>query len=968
MTRSINLIPHSGIQFWTVPIDLDRVGRLRRSFWEEPSGTYPDGSAKVVLRPLVETGSGRLGEPVSGRFPPEAEIYQIGRKQVIETMRRQWVPLPYFKTTRAGAEERHERGPANWARGRLSEGSADQPAGWFSLSIAFDTTLEAIEDGRYNAPTPDDSQAQELFTFAHRPEDIGWFLNEAWIGDWLGQMLGEKRAAERAGRRSGGDEALPACEHYAIFQTFLAMLAETEAMPRVQMLHAGREAEVEVDLVLDLGNSRSCGILIEEYPGQGLNMSNSYELVLRDLSQPECKYAEPFPSKVEFARASFGRDRLSRLSGRLAAFQWPNPVRTGNEAERLAGSRTGNEGLTGLSSPKRYLWDRRPAAQGWRFNGKAMDASLTDPPVNGPFRTMLNEAKSLQEEDRPAATVSGPAVFSRSLLFTFMLTEIILQAMMQMNSPFNRIAQQDATRPRRLRSVMLTMPPGMPVAEQKIFRNRAETAIELACTMRGKGDLPRLRAELDEATATQIVWLHNEVTERLGGNVDALFELYGRSRPGGDEAPSIRLASIDIGGGTTDLMITTFVASEGGAFRPRQNFRESFKVAGDDVLEAVITRSVLPPIEAAMSCAHVPDARAALNRALAQDHAGQSAQDRQARRLFVSTVLEPAAIEVLRRYEEVAGRTQGELARFRLGDVVRGDPEQVARSMAYLTRQARAAGAADEFDPSQVEVKVETGLVEAAVSHTLGSVIADLGEVVWAYDCDALLLSGRPSRLRRVVDMVTAAMPLPPHAIVPMHRYRVGSQYPFKDGLDRIVDPKTTVAVGAALCVQAQGRLQNFHMRTQDLSMRSTARIIGEMDLSNQVRTKNVLLHNVDLDGPPSEDDVAFTIRHFEGKTQLGFRQLPIERWPATPLYILEFATAKNVARLALPLSVKLRRKDIRERDEERNDFANREQFKVDEITDSEEGVVHPSVVQLRLQTLRDVEGYWRDTGRLSAV
>lgn len=965
MGPEINLIPNSGIQFVTVPLDLAGIGRIRRHFWEEPAGTYEDGTERAILRPLLEGDDGRLREPVKGLLPREDETYQIGRKEVIETMRRQWVPLPFFRVTKVGSEERFAEGPANWVRGRLLEApsGATGADSFFRLVIVFDTaTLPAGRE--YNAPSIDDEQAQDVFAFADRPDETGWFMNKGWVGEWLKQILDEKRASERSGRRATSDANPHLCEHYAIYQTFLAMLGEAGTLPRVQLLQTTDGSFVDVDLVLDLGNARSCGILIEEHPGQGLNLTNSYPLKLRDLTQPELLYSEPFPSRVEFARANFGRERLSRQSGRAGAFSWASPVRTGIEAQRLAGARIGNEGLTGLSSPKRYLWDTRPSAQGWRFNSPPGEGLDVDPPANGPFRTMLSESKGLEGEDEAAASVAGAAVFSRSLLFTFMLTEIILQASMQMNAPQNRIEQHDATRPRRLRSVMLTMPPGMPVAEQKILRRRAGTAIELATVMRGldKKDQPQLRAELDEATAIQIVWLHNEVTERLGGNVEAMFELYGRARSGSEL--TIRVASLDIGGGTTDLMVTTYGATSGGAFVPHQEFRESFKIAGDDVLEAVILNVVLPPIESAMARAGVRDAKATLNRSLVQDLGGQSVQDRHARRLFVSTVLEPAALEALHHYEKTVSRPQGEIARFRLGDVIRGDSDQVLRSTSYLIRQSTLAGASS-IDLLGVEIAVNATTLEAVIAQTLRPVIDGLAEVIWHYDCDVLLLSGRPSRLQRVFDMIVAAMPLAPHKIVAMHQYRVGSQYPFRSALDLIEDPKTTVAVGAALCVRAEGRLQNFHLRVREFQMRSTARFIGELDLSSQLRDEKVRLHNVDLDGPPTEE-VDCVISDFEGKTQIGFRQLPIERWPATPLYMLEFGPAAPVASLKKPFRITLRRADVRERDEERNDFSSREHFRIHEVVDAE-GETR-KVVQLRLQTLPDAEGYWRDTGRLGTL
>ncbi|WP_265331769.1 virulence factor SrfB [Leclercia adecarboxylata] len=48
-----------------------------------------------------------------------------------------------------------------------------------------------------------------------------------------------------------------------------------------------------VDLVLDIGNSRSCGILIEEHRDDNKGLSQLYQLQLRDLSQPQNVYNEP---------------------------------------------------------------------------------------------------------------------------------------------------------------------------------------------------------------------------------------------------------------------------------------------------------------------------------------------------------------------------------------------------------------------------------------------------------------------------------------------------------------------------------------------------------------------------------------------------------------------------------------------------------------------------------------------------
>jgi hypothetical protein len=264
------------------------------------------------------------------------------------------------------------------------------------------------------------------------------------------------------------------------------------------------------------------------------------------------------------------------------------------------------------------------------------------------------------------------------------------------------------------------------------------------------------------------------------------------------------------------------------------------------------------------------------------------------------------------------------------------------------------------------EITATAGSVDAIVQAALGQVIADLCEVTYAYDCDWLLLSGRPSRLRAIFDMVLAKMPVPPHRIVGMHRYRAGSWYPFRDSAGRVDDPKTTAAVGAMLCAVAEGRLEGFLMRTSRLSMRSTAKYLGRMEISGQILKQNVLLNDPDKElpkTPGAQHDVKFTME-FRAPVFLGFRQLDLERWTASRLYILEYANPDNVPRLKLPLRLSIQRAEIDPESADAEEL--REDFSIDEILDAEGDPQHRGIVRLRLQTERSEAGYWRDTGALS--
>lgn len=972
----VSLVPQSGIQFLDIAFSAERLPRTTMSFWEEPLPPGADPNRGLVsLRVLQADENGELLDPVSGTSPPPEDVYQVGRNQALDPFVRRWVPLPYFRVSAiaAGGREVHEKGPTNWARARIVDLPApDRDGNTHILTLAFDTGLRPREEGKpYTAISPADSERAAEFALVPDRDSNGWFLNEPWMAQWLEEIFREFRQSQRPGRALRPEDFPHGCEHWARYIAFLALVGEARLLPRVKLVDVVSSARpyepISVDLVLDIGNSRTCGILIEDDRSARMNLNNSYVLRQRDLSAPERVYAEPFDSRVEFARASFGRDALSRRSGRANAFQWLSPVRVGPEAARLSAAARGNEGATGLSSPKRYLWDSRAISQVWRFNGTSSDGMTTEPPVSGAFMAFVTEEGEVLRASRRAAQPAMRARFSRSSLASFMLAELLMQALSQINAVETRYARSFPDVPRRLRRVILTMPPAMALAEQRIFRGRAEAAVKLAWDMLGWGSAgpnvppePRVISNLDEATATQLVFLFTEAAQKLRGDPGSLFAISGRMREGYGKAPSLRVASIDIGGGTTDLMVATYRADEGQEILPRQNFREGFRIAGDEVLQETIQTIVVPQLEAALKAAGARDAKAFLREILGGDRGSQSELERHLRRQFVSLVLEPAALAILHAYEHVEGRFGGEILRRPLGEILAG--RDAAAAIRHVEREAERVGA-QGFALAPIEVAASAARVDAVVHAALGQILADLCEVVHSFDCDWLILSGRPSRLRAVNDIILAKLPVPPHRIVGMHRYAVGGWYPFRDAAGRVDDPKTTAAVGAMVCALAEGRLEGFLMRASRLSMRSTARYIGRMEISGRIPRANVLLSEVDLEKKPKDDEVSFQMK-FHAPCFLGFRQLDLERWNATRLYWLEFANPDSVPRINLPLTLTVRRKEALAGDP--NAEEKREDFAIESIQDAEGSTLRPTDVDIRLQTEKSEAGYWRDTGALN--
>ncbi|MBN3565052.1 virulence factor SrfB, partial [Aliamphritea spongicola] len=68
---------------------------------------------------------------------------------------------------------------------------------------------------------------------------------------------------------------------------------------------------------------------------------------------------------------------------------------------------------------------------------------------------------------------------SRSAVMSLMLSELLAQALMQINSIAQRSRMPNAAAPRRLRAIILTLPSAMPKPEREIFRRRMQEAIGL---------------------------------------------------------------------------------------------------------------------------------------------------------------------------------------------------------------------------------------------------------------------------------------------------------------------------------------------------------------------------------------------------------------------------------------------------------------------------------------------------------
>ncbi|EDW2568775.1 hypothetical protein XL43_003483, partial [Salmonella enterica subsp. enterica serovar Ohio] len=473
--------------------------------------------------------------------------------------------------------------------------------------------------------------------------------------------------------------------------------------------------------------------------------------------------------------------------------------------------------------------------------------------------------------------------------------------------------------------LILTLPSAMPKQEREIFRQRMFEALALVWKAMGWHPqdedfttpkqreksvvpVPEIQMEWDEASCGQLVWLYNEAISHYAGRTESFFNALARPdrqpEPGVVPGRALRVASIDIGGGTTDMAIVHYQLDDGvGAnvkITPHLLFREGFKVAGDDLLLDIIQRCVLPSLQTALQRAGVTDAAALL--ATLFGDSGRIDTQAILRQQTALQLFMPLGHAVLSAWEQsdINDPFAGLHATF--GDLlIRRPTSNVMNYIQQAIDHALPSGS-PTFDIFNVPLQIQFSQLQEALlagQFTLTTPLHAVCEAISHYHCDILLVTGRPTCLPGVQALIRHLQPVPVNRIVWMDKYQVHEWYPFSQQ-GRIGNPKSTAAVGAMLCSLALDlRLPRFNFKAADIGTYSTVRYLGVLDNTvNTLRDENIWYHEIDLDKPGATLDARL---HFplRGNVTLGFRQLANSRWPATPLYCLSINSAELAKTIA---------------------------------------------------------------------
>jgi len=485
----------------------------------------------------------------------------------------------------------------------------------------------------------------------------------------------------------------------------------------------------------------------------------------------------------------------------------------------------------------------------------------------------------------------------------------------------------------------------------------------------------------DEASCCQLVYLYAEIAQRYSGEIHKFFESKGHVRPElvaeGYENKALTIGSIDIGAGTTDIMICSYEYEGQGRSKitPQPLFWDSFYLAGDDILRNLVQNVVIEGREhrqrnlgnltgaltariCAMSdndllalpcldnvvyrtkvndiCLTVNedeknDKKVAFASNLIHDFFGTDSsmmgyRDRRCRKDFNTQISVPIAQRML---ELLRTHRPSKLYSF---DDLFPEVKPADYLLNYFEHHFgfRFEELNWRYDPSEVA---------DIVKSTMEPLMKQMALVFYAHHCDIIVLAGRPSSLDPITELFIKYVPTAPDRLIRLNEYRVGSWFPTADGQGYFYDQKSIVAVGGMVGYLAshnglKGLVIDFNKMIK--KMGSTANYVGEYNSRRQQVTTALLT--------PTSTTAEMTVSVFP--VFIGCRQLNASIYQARPLYAIYNYGRSQTMQIRLSRSF----------------HDNKEEIVIEEALDSEYRNCKKDL-ELVQQSLVDDGKYWLDKG-----
>jgi hypothetical protein len=866
--------------------------------------TLPTPLPDLIQGFVMEEAGDRAGHSVRRAHPGEEPDVEVSAVEHLPELTNRWLPCPYQLSCAHCVQVYLQMGARpGEVKGLLAIDTLEHGG---SKGSHLDASLDA---GRPFRPLSGD--------------ELGGFLDHAATRGFLREL--KKEGIDRAPFK-------------------LSALLETLAplLPRLRFASLDDRPTIDVSLVLDFGNSRSSAVLVESHP-EGVT---SVPLEVRDSGNPFQLSDETFGSRITFLPTAF--DDTERHVGVHHSFGLPSITRLGREALDRA-LETPHRYLCSLSGPKRYLWDDGATEERWHF---ALSQDAEYRPVSGRLLKHLFDLGDgcTLREDGPS-TPADPRYAPRAMML-FAFVEILQQAYAQINGAPYRTFQGREQVPRVLRHLVVTYPSAMRPEEREVYEALIRNAVVLTCHflhIRAE-DRPNWDAEsntfrpflvVDEAMAAQMVYVYQEIVHSFAGSMEELARIYGR------DGETLRIASVDIGGGTSDVMIAEYrdlMPGTGTALHVTKLFQDGLSIAGDDVCRAIVEDIVLEQILQQLPTAK---ARHGLVQLLAEGDGGMGAEWRTLRAKLVPYFWLPLARCFWALAEGVRIPDHNAEKHYAVGEIWR-----------LFDRPAPSAQALGEVDSTLSRLvpgwpglhnlffRFEVDEVERSIERVLREPLRKYADIIAQFDVDLLVLAGRTSKLEPVRRLFVSELPVLPPRIKSMSDYRVGDWYPSKwREAGRIKDPKSTVAAGAAI-LQLARRNQLPGLLLEGLEEIPRQPIYGLYQAQEPHIARVNELFRAGSTSP------AFL---YTRGMRLGFRNVDSQEMDGTPLFEV------------LPSTPEVERALLRDRVKLTFRLDDHGQVRIEEVESQRDAYpFSPADFRLRLKTVT-VDRYWLDTGILAS-
>lgn len=605
-------------------------------------------------------------------------------------------------------------------------------------------------------------------------------------------------------------ESLPRCMFLKDSLLLLPLDVENLLLRLRCECHPASDSYEKFMLVLDLGNTRTCAFISRTLwdPGavqQWMDYPLSFEPLKMRLNykNDENEYCEPIFSSKCILGAGVHQDKTRSL------LQLDKNAEIKPNDDKLP-----RDSRYWLSGPKRYFWrhdtirfsDNKSVPErhtskllylcpdkDFSYHYEVLDTPLTRAMTHRYFR-------GVDEKLRQEAFREGWLPYS--VFLKGMLWELMEQAELQANRNL-----EDNKKPFRLAELVVTFPAVWTEEERKEYERQIKETADLYAQQRCWGHETDSGINIDvscnEGMAVLATYLYSEYNN---GTINELIDK--------------NIAIIDIGGGTSDLVIASLTASQNEEFNTQYQVKPLYSngtyEAGDKFIFSLVNKILVPSVLKKIFPAIDNRTYVQLTERLTE-LVQSSSTDGEILKSLIFSLWYPIALELLKqlqdketdsvsldkKYEEhldefkrLLARISNSVSQFLIAENILVQEDEKIKLLLYT----------DDLNELKADFKSQ---MKKAIERTFSETLKNFKTVVMQYKCTRVLFSGKVSDIPLIQEVFSSIFK--DISFIGMNGYEY-KEMPTKDYIAK--DSKYATVTGAGLYRMAKtNRLYNFDLK-----------------------------------------------------------------------------------------------------------------------------------------------------------